>query len=154
MSHPVSGLSGTDPSEVAPAPSLALVTERPAPLELTTRALGMGLLIGGLLAITNVYMGLKTGWWESGSVTAAVLGFSALASVSRRRGAPYTPLENNLTQTAAAAVGAMPAAAGLLGALPALALLAPPSRAGVWRCGAWRWGCWACSPRTCCGGGW
>ncbi|WP_141620662.1 OPT family oligopeptide transporter [Myxococcus sp. AB036A] len=123
MSHPVSGLSGKDPSEVAPAPSLSLVTERPAALELTTRALGMGLLIGGLLAITNVYMGLKTGWWESGSVTAAVLGFSALASVSRRRGVPYTPLENNLTQTAAAAVGAMPAAAGLLGALPALTLL-------------------------------
>ncbi|ATB45369.1 OPT family oligopeptide transporter [Corallococcus macrosporus] len=123
MSHPVSGLSGTDHPAAAPAPPLSLVTEPPAALELTARALGMGLLIGGLLAVTNVYMGLKTGWWESGSVTAAVLGFSALASVSRRRGVPYTPLENNLTQTAAASVGAMPAAAGLLGALPALTML-------------------------------
>ncbi|AEI62733.1 OPT family oligopeptide transporter [Corallococcus macrosporus] len=123
MSHPVSGLSGTDHPASASAPPLSLVAEPPAALELTARALGMGLLIGGLLAVTNVYMGLKTGWWESGSVTAAVLGFSALASVSRRRGVPYTPLENNLTQTAAASVGAMPAAAGLLGALPALTML-------------------------------
>ncbi|GHG98099.1 OPT/YSL family transporter [Comamonas sp. JC664] len=111
----------TSPTDVAPV--LTRVQAHTAPLELTARALGMGLLIGGLLAVTNVYMGLKTGWWESGSVTAAVLGFSALATVSRKRGAAYTPLENNLTQTAAASVGAMPAAAGLLGALPALTLL-------------------------------
>ncbi|NVJ02371.1 OPT/YSL family transporter [Myxococcus sp. AM009] len=133
MSHPESGLSGAAPSKAAP--SLSLVTERPAALELTARALGMGLLIGGLLAVTNVYMGLKTGWWESGSVTAAVLGFSALASVSRRRGVPYTPLENNLTQTAAASVGAMPAAAGLLGALPALTLLG--TSVPVWGVAVW-----------------
>ncbi|RKH29622.1 OPT family oligopeptide transporter [Corallococcus praedator] len=91
--------------------------------EWTVRALGMGLLIGALLAVTNLYMGMKTGWWDSGSITATVLGFSGLAAYGRRRGVPYTPLENNLTQTAASAVGAMPAAAGLLGALPALALL-------------------------------
>jgi uncharacterized oligopeptide transporter (OPT) family protein len=118
-----SGLPATPPSPEA-QPLLTPVAEPvPAPRELTARALGVGLLIGGMLAVTNVYMGLKTGWWESGSVTAAVLGFSALAAVSRRRGSPYTPLENNVTQTAASAVGAMPAAAGLLGALPALAML-------------------------------
>ncbi|NNB84202.1 OPT family oligopeptide transporter [Corallococcus sp. AB032C] len=91
--------------------------------EWTARSLGMGLLIGALLAVTNLYMGLKTGLWDSGSIAAAVLGFSALAPYGRRRGVPYTPLENNLTQTAAAAVGAMPASAGLLAAMPALALL-------------------------------
>ncbi|WP_375756453.1 OPT/YSL family transporter [Corallococcus exercitus] len=91
--------------------------------EWTARSLGMGLLIGALLAVTNLYMGMKTGWWDSGSITATVLGFSGLAAYGRRRGVPYTPLENNLTQTAASAVGAMPASAGLLGALPALALL-------------------------------
>ncbi|HZI08770.1 MAG TPA: OPT family oligopeptide transporter [Myxococcus sp.] len=121
----VSGLPAAEQSpEAQPLLSPVAASEpASAPLELTARALGTGLLIGGMLAVTNVYMGLKTGWWESGSVTAAVLGFSALAAVSRRRGAPYTPLENNVTQTAASAVGAMPAAAGLLGALPALTLL-------------------------------
>ncbi|WP_404365534.1 OPT/YSL family transporter [Corallococcus coralloides] len=97
----------------------------PAPegREWTARSLGMGLLIGALLAVTNLYMGMKTGWWDSGSITATVLGFSGLAAYGRRRGVPYTPLENNLTQTAASSVGAMPASAGLLGALPALAFL-------------------------------
>lgn len=119
-----SGLPAAAPPLPEARPRLsAVLPAAEAPRELTVRALGVGLLIGGLLAVTNVYMGLKTGWWESGSVTAAVLGFSALATVSRRRGSPYTPLENNVTQTAASAVGAMPAAAGLLGAMPALGLL-------------------------------
>ncbi len=91
--------------------------------ELTVRAVVGGCLIGALLAVTNVYMGLKAGWWESGSIAAAVLGFSGLSALGRRGGAPSTPLENNLTQTLACAVGAMPAAAGLLGSLPALAML-------------------------------
>ncbi|RKH06402.1 OPT family oligopeptide transporter [Corallococcus sp. CA053C] len=117
------------PPEAAAGPGVPgpVVTKVGAPAsegrEWTARSLGMGLLIGALLAVTNLYMGMKTGWWDSGSITATVLGFSGLSAYGRRRGVPYTPLENNLTQTAASAVGAMPAAAGLLGALPALALL-------------------------------
>jgi putative OPT family oligopeptide transporter len=96
----------------------------PAPRgEFTLRAAVGGCVIGSLLAVTNVYMGLKTGWWESGSIIAAVLGFSGLSALSRRGGAVPTPVENNLTATAACAVGAMPAAAGLLGSLPALELM-------------------------------
>ncbi|WP_164008364.1 OPT/YSL family transporter [Pyxidicoccus trucidator] len=123
-SPPASGLPTPERALPEGQPRLAPVALAPeAPRELTARALAVGLLIGGLLAVTNVYMGLKTGWWESGALTSAVLGFSTLATVSRRRGSPYTPLENNITQTAASSVGAMPAAAGLLGALPALTLL-------------------------------
>ncbi|MFB1479263.1 OPT/YSL family transporter [Corallococcus sp. RDP092CA] len=117
-------------AEVAPAGAAA-----PAGREWTARSLGVGLLIGALLAVTNLYMGLKTGLWDSGSITATVLGFSVLAPYGRRRGAPYTPLENNLTQTAAAAVGAMPASAGLLAAIPALALLG--TRVPGWGIAAW-----------------
>ncbi|HEX8697461.1 MAG TPA: OPT family oligopeptide transporter [Myxococcaceae bacterium] len=91
--------------------------------EFTLRAAVGGCFIGALLAVTNVYMGLKTGWWESGSIIAAVLGFSGLSALGRRGGAVPTPLENNLTTTAACAVGAMPAAAGLLGSIPALELM-------------------------------
>jgi uncharacterized oligopeptide transporter (OPT) family protein len=91
--------------------------------EFTTRALVGGCLIGSLLAISNVYMGLKTGWWESGSIMAAMLGFSGLSALSRRSGGAPAVLETNLVQTVASSVGAMPAAAGLLGSLPALALM-------------------------------
>jgi uncharacterized oligopeptide transporter (OPT) family protein len=91
---------------------------RPAP-ELTPRALAAGLLVGALLCVANLYMGLKTGIVESGHVTASVLAF-ALASGRLSR------LENNVAQTAAVAAGAIPATAGLLGAVPALALLGHP----------------------------
>lgn len=91
--------------------------------EFTPRALVGGCIIGAMLAVSNVYMGLKTGWWESGSISAAVLGFSGLSALGRRSGKAPTAPESNLTQTTASAVGAMPAAAGLLGSLPALALM-------------------------------
>ncbi len=91
--------------------------------EFTPRALVGGCVIGSLLAVSNVYMGLKTGWWESGSISAAVLGFTGLSALGRRGGNAPIAQESNLTQTAASAVGAMPAAAGLLGSLPALALM-------------------------------
>jgi putative OPT family oligopeptide transporter len=102
-------------SEPPPAPS----TE----LELSARALIVGCSIGVLLALTNVYMGLKTGWWDSGGLTASLLGFLLLYRAPGSRGKRFTLLENNILQTAAGAVGAMPATVGLLGAIPALALL-------------------------------
>ncbi|RKH46564.1 OPT/YSL family transporter [Corallococcus sicarius] len=127
MSSPAGHPAAPPEAAVGPGSPGPVVTPPGAPAsegrEWTARSLGMGLLIGALLAVTNLYMGMKTGWWDSGSITATVLGFSGLAAYGRRRGVPYTPLENNLTQTAASSVGAMPAAAGLLGALPALALL-------------------------------
>ncbi|HEY6909415.1 MAG TPA: OPT/YSL family transporter [Myxococcales bacterium] len=88
---------------------------RPAP-ELTPRALSSGLLVGALLCVANLYMGLKTGFWDSGHITASVLAFALVSGRSTR-------LENNAAQTAATAAGAVPAAAGLLGAVPALNLL-------------------------------
>ncbi|WP_223642163.1 OPT family oligopeptide transporter [Corallococcus sp. EGB] len=132
------------PPEVAagpevPTPVAAGVVPVGAPApegrEWTARSLGVGLLIGALLAVTNLYMGLKTGLWDSGSITATLLGFSLLAPYGRKRGAPYTPLENNLTQTSAAAVGAMPASAGLLAAIPALAMLG--TRVPGWGIAVW-----------------
>ncbi|XXF79026.1 OPT/YSL family transporter [Myxococcaceae bacterium GXIMD 01537] len=103
--------------------------------ELTVRALAVGCAIGALLAVTNVYMGLKTSWWESGCILSSVLGLGVLGPLTRRGGAPYSVLENNLTQTAASAVGAVPAAAGLLGSMPALAMLGHSVPA--WAVAAW-----------------
>jgi uncharacterized oligopeptide transporter (OPT) family protein len=117
-----------EPPALAPPPSQSarLVSAPGAPAEgteFTARALVGGCLIGSVLAISNVYMGMKTGWWESGSIMAVVLGFSGLSALDRRKGRAPGMLETNLVQTAASSVGAMPAAAGLLGSLPALALM-------------------------------
>lgn len=91
--------------------------------EFTPRALATGCLIGAVLTVSNLYMGLKTGFWESGSIMSAVLGFSGLAALGRRWGGAPGPLETNLSQSTSSATGAVPAAAGLLGTVPALAMM-------------------------------
>ncbi|OJT25303.1 hypothetical protein BO221_10915 [Archangium sp. Cb G35] len=104
---------------------------------MTARALVAGGLIGAVVAITNVYTGLKTGFWESGCVLSSLLAFGGLSAMARR-GPPVSPLETNLSQTAAVSVGAVPATAGLLGAVPALAMLGtqPPGWAvALWGVG-------------------
>lgn len=101
-------------------------------MEGTPRAIIAGLLVGALLAIANLYVGLAVGLWDSGHVTAAVLGFGLLSVVGRGHG----PRETVFAITAACAAGAMPAVTGLLGPVPALAQLhqpAPPS----WALAAW-----------------
>lgn len=94
-------------------------------MSLTPRAVLAGSVFGLLLAAGNVYMGLRTGFWEIGIVTATVLA-AALYPALRRR---VDPVEVTVIQSIATATGAGPAAAGLLGAVPALALLGAPAPA-------------------------
>jgi uncharacterized oligopeptide transporter (OPT) family protein len=103
--------------------------------ELSARAVLAGLGIGALLAIGNLYVGLKTSWWDSGNVTAALLGFALMSPAGRLGRRPYSLLENNITQTVAGAVAIVPPALGLLGALPALQLLG--HHYSSWAIGAW-----------------
>jgi uncharacterized oligopeptide transporter (OPT) family protein len=90
--------------------------------DFTLRAVLAGVVLGGVLSMGNIYMGLKSNWWDSGNITAAILGFALCAPSARVRGQRYTLLENNITQTTAGSAAAMPATIGLLGALPALEL--------------------------------
>jgi uncharacterized oligopeptide transporter (OPT) family protein len=103
--------------------------------EATVRALLVGLAIGVVLTIGNIYMGLKTGWWDSQNITAAVVGFALLGPSARLGRRPYSLLENNITQTAASSAGVMPATLGLLGALPALELMG--HHYALWAVGVW-----------------
>jgi uncharacterized oligopeptide transporter (OPT) family protein len=89
----------------------------------TARALLAGAGLGGLLSMANVYMGLKTGWWDAGCITAAVVGFALVAPGAHLRGRPYTMAENGSTLIVAMSAAIMPPALGLLGAVPALQLL-------------------------------
>ena len=100
-------------------------------LESTSRALATGLALGVLLAAANVYTGLKTGWVDGGSITAALLSFTLFAALRRSGRAPYSALENNITQTVASSAAIMGFAMGLAGPVPAMALLgltSPPGR--------------------------
>src|SRR5260370_5747463 len=90
--------------------------------ELTFRAVVAGSAIGILNASINTYMGLKTGWWDAGAILASILGFTFFSNRWFRGSTPYSVFENNITQTTAASMGAMPSAIGLLGAIPGLML--------------------------------
>lgn len=100
--------------------------------EVTGRALAAGAAMGAVLAVINVYMGLKAGLWESGNLLAALGAYSAMAAVARGGPGPSV-LETNVAQVLACSMGAMPAAMGLLGAVPALGALGrePPGWAVV-----------------------
>src|SRR2546429_7796151 len=60
--------------------------------ELTMRALFSGTAIGGVLAAANVFMGLKTGWNDSGNITACIVGFAIMTAWARRRRIAATEL--------------------------------------------------------------
>ena len=87
--------------------------------QMTARAVIAGCLTGGIVACTNIYIGLKIGWSFGASIIAAVLSYAAFAVIGRR----LSVLETNIAQTAGAAAGGMAGAAGLINVIPAMQLL-------------------------------
>jgi len=76
-------------------------------LQLTWRAVIMGSVLGSVMSLSNLYVGLKTGWGMGVAITASILSYtiwSALfrAGVVRTR---MTILENNCMQSTASAAG-------------------------------------------------
>ncbi len=75
--------------------------------QLTLRAVLMGSVLGGVLSLTNLYIGLKSGWGFGVAITACILSFAIwnffmVIRVARR---PMTILENNCMQSTASAAG-------------------------------------------------
>ncbi|KAL7415601.1 OPT oligopeptide transporter protein-domain-containing protein [Mrakia frigida] len=93
--------------------------------DFTFRAVSVGLLVGCLMAFTNLYFGLQTGWISMMSLQSALLGFGIFKLVPKvfPNSRPFTVQENVVLQTTAVATGTMPLAAGLVGIIPALEML-------------------------------
>lgn len=92
--------------------------------QLTLRAVLTGSLIGAFLGVSNLYVGLKSGWTMGVAITACVLS-TALWRGLRRLGLPGRPmgvLEQNCMQSTASAAG-YPTSSILITAIPAWALL-------------------------------
>ncbi|NOY25137.1 MAG: OPT family oligopeptide transporter, partial [Oligoflexia bacterium] len=85
--------------------------------ELTGQVIVISVLLGALMVAFNIYMGLKTGWGEGGSIIAVILGFAIMKALGRK----YSILENNATQTFASAAGSL---GNIVNVIPALILLA------------------------------
>lgn len=84
---------------------LADVYQEHAP-QFTPRAVVAGFLLGGMLSITNLYVGAKTGWSLGVSITAVVTAFVFFKSLERAGVVrPFHSLESNILQTIAGAAG-------------------------------------------------
>jgi len=75
--------------------------------QLTWRAIIMGSALGGILSLTNIYIGLKAGWGFGVAITACILSYAIWTGFCKIRLArtQMTILENNCMQSAASAAG-------------------------------------------------
>src|SRR5215471_16888808 len=75
--------------------------------QLTWRAVLIGSCLGGVLSLTNLYIGLKAGWGFGVAITACILSYAiwtGLLKIGLVR-TPMTILENNCMQSTASAAG-------------------------------------------------
>ena len=91
-----------------------------APRELTPRALVLGVLLGAVMGVANVYLGLLAGMTVSASIPAAVISMGVLRGLFK----DASVRENNIVQTVASAGESL--AAGIIFTIPALIIT------GVW----------------------
>ncbi|KAI2640328.1 OPT superfamily oligopeptide transporter [Hypomontagnella submonticulosa] len=80
---------------------------------LTLRAIIVGLLCGGLVNASNIYIGLKSGWTAGANIFGSIVGFAVLKSCAKYcngisiLGGSFGPRENNIAQTVATAAGGL-----------------------------------------------
>lgn len=112
MSTPEPSPAAEKPFDPNEYPPLDLVSP-----QLTVRAVLSGCLIGGVLALCNIYAGLKIGWGFNMSITAMLIAFGIFKAFR-----PIGMLENNVNQTAASSAASI-SSAGLVSAIPAYTIL-------------------------------
>jgi uncharacterized oligopeptide transporter (OPT) family protein len=92
--------------------------------QLTPRAVLMGAILGCVMSLSNLYVGLKTGWGLGVAITACILSFS-LGTALRRIGVLRTNLsilENNCMQSTASSAG-YSTGSTMVGAVSALLMI-------------------------------
>ena len=76
--------------------------------QMTWRVVISGFMIGGLLSITNLYVGAKAGWSLGTAITAVILAFVMFKVLSKiGLGRNYHVLESNVLQSIACSAGYM-----------------------------------------------
>jgi putative OPT family oligopeptide transporter len=103
--------------------------------QLTLRAGITGMFLGALLSVTNLYVGIKTGWTLGVGLTSVIVSFAAFKILAGLGlGKEMTVLENNAMQSIATSAGYM--TAPLVSSLSAYMLVTgrpiPPIHAAIW----------------------
>lgn len=137
MEHGTSRSATQEP--IGQEPDAAFLAKRSEQPQFTLRALLTGVIIGVLIAFSNTYFGLQTGWISGMAMPSALIGFAyfkglrtfadSLGGPLKRMGfgAGFSEVENVLVQTVAGSVGTMPLGCGFVGVVPALEFLLKPS---------------------------
>ena len=75
--------------------------------QVTVRAILMGSLLGMMMSLSNLYIGLKTGWGLGVGITACILSYAIWSGLLNMRIArsPMSILENNCMQSTATSAG-------------------------------------------------
>lgn len=98
--------------------------------QLTVRAVLVGMLIGAVMCLSNLYVFFKTGWSMGVTITAAILAFAVFRGLEALRLArtPLTALENNALTTVASGAGYMTGGGNMaaFGALLMVTAVRPP----------------------------
>lgn len=86
--------------------------------QLTLRSAITGMLLGGILSLTNLYIGIKTGWTLGVGISSVILSFAMFKFLAKMNlGSEMTILENNAMQSIATSAGYM--TAPMMASLPA-----------------------------------
>jgi uncharacterized oligopeptide transporter (OPT) family protein len=110
---------------------------KPDEPQLTMRAVLTGMVLGGVLAIANMYIALKIGWSMGMAITSTILAFATFKMLQTMGlvKTELTMLENNTVASAASAAGYY-SSAGMTSAIPALYLTTGQSLSW-WQLGLW-----------------
>jgi uncharacterized oligopeptide transporter (OPT) family protein len=100
--------------------------------QLTVRAVIAGMLIGGVMSLSNLYISLKSGWSFGVTITAGIIAFGIFAALGKLRVTKehFGVLENNAMQSVASAAGYM-TGGGTVAAIPALMMITGEAMDGV-----------------------
>ncbi|QIW97711.1 hypothetical protein AMS68_003229 [Peltaster fructicola] len=136
--HDNDSITSSNADEAQQEPNDDFLTERSKQSQFTLRSVLLGLVIGIMIAFSNTYFGLQTGWISGMAMPSALIGFTyfkGLRTLIDSMGGPlkslglgvgFTEVENVLVQTVAGAVGTMPLGCGFVGVIPALEYLLEP----------------------------
>src|SRR5512140_3382887 len=106
-------------------------TYQPDGVNLTVRAVVVGMLVGVAMCLSNLYVFFKTGWSMGVTLTACILAFAAFQALSAARIAkrPLGVLENNALTTVASGAGYMTGGGNMaaFGALVMVTGVRPPA---------------------------
>jgi uncharacterized oligopeptide transporter (OPT) family protein len=86
--------------------------------QLTLRSALTGMILGGILSLTNLYIGIKTGWTLGVGISSVILSYAFFKILAKfNLGSPMSILENNAMQSIATSAGYM--TAPMMASIPA-----------------------------------